>query len=929
MSVLRFVRCILFVAGAIGSAYSPLSAAVTLNANTSPTSGTVGTNVSVSGNGFPTGTIPATSVSVTIACPPGNGGSVTVNSSGLFPSSGSASRVITFAIPSSLTVNQAVTCNVTVAGSLPSAYSSGASSSTLILNPPAAISSVSPGAGTRGTAVNVQIVGKATHFKATQPTQPTVTVGGALVAVSNVNATDDTHLTATFTLDPAAAPGERSVTVKTGSEVASLATGFLVAVNPAVSIGVTPTSATQGMTLDLHVTGTNTTFTQGTTLASLGDAVKINSVTVNSLTDATVNVSVDSIAPVGARNLTITTGGEYGVLMNGFTVKASAAALTSVLPAGAAQGASATLTFNGNLTHWVAAGSKVSMGGSIVVGNVAVSGPTLLTANITVPISTPPGNYSATVTTDGEVVTLPSAFTVTAATPYLSKATPTAGSQGQTLDVTVTGVFTTFQANSAGQTCDHICFNFGPNITVNSITVNSATSVTAHISIANTAFAGGRTVTLTSNGTLYNFNFTVNSSAAAITSVSPNSGLQGAAVEFAVSGTNTHWVDGLTQAALDPLFITVNKVKVTSATSATVNISIAPNAPVGARTLTLSTGGEVVSYNSFTVLAYTPTMSVSPSSGMIGTSVPVVFNGSFTKWIGNTTTANISGQGVSIQGFTVDTPASAHATLVIDPTAPSTPTVACTPGNRTLTLTTVSGAIDEIDVAPFCVTSTPAVLTQITPNRTAVPASGLLVNIYGQYTHFDNTTQVGFGPNIAVVGAVNVISATHLQVTINIAANAALGYRQAFVNSTCAGCVPAAPEQLSIGFHLDYPATSTLVSVAPNTAAQGQTLTGVTITGNLTNWGPTTQAILGLGVTVSNLSIVITKHRHSGYRGIADDSRRGTLRCHDHERRCGGGIRPELLRNAQHCVGERDRHQYRLQSIGQQLSRGNEYFGRY
>ena len=848
MSVARRFSYLLILVLAVLAAPSLLPAAITLSSATSPTAATVGNTVNVTGNGFPSGTIPGTSVSVTITCPPGNGGAVTVPSTSV--TNILTQKTIYFTIPAALTANQPITCQVTVAGSTPSAYSSSPSSATLTINPPPSISSVSPGAGTQGTAVtNVAITGNFTHFKNIQPAQPTVTVGGSGVTVSNVNATDNTHLTATFTIDAAAAPGIRTVTVKNGSETSSIANGFLVSVNPAVSVAISPQSGVQGTTFDVHITGTNTTFTQGTSIVSLGDGITINHLTVVDTTHATANISIDPIAFTGGRTFTITTGGEYGTLPNGFAITASAAALTSILPTGGAQGSNATITFTGNGTHWVPAGSTVSFGGGIVVGTVTVLNNQSLTANISVPATTAPGSYSATVTTNGEVVTLPNAFAVAAATPHLTGVTPTSGAQGQTLDVAITGQFTTFTALPAPT------FNFGPNIAVNTVAVTDDTHVKANITIANTAFAGGRTASLTSNGTIFNFSFTVNSSAAAITAINPTSGYQGASVAIQVTGVNTHWVDGLTSASLDPIWITINRVKVTSSTTAEVDISIAGNAPIGARTVTLSTGGEIVTFNSFTVLQYTPTMSVNPGSGMIGTTVPVVFNGSFTHWVDQVTVANIDGQGVSITGFKVDSPWTAHASLVIDPTAPNN---GCAPGNRTVTLTTVQGTLDEIVTAPFCVTSTPAYLTSITPNHSPAGVNGLLIDIYGANTHFDNTTTVGFGPNITVVGNPNIISATHLQVTINIGANppTALGWRQAFVNSACASCVPANPEQLTIGFNIDYPATSSLVSISPSTGAQGQALTGVIITGKLSNWNATTEAILGLGVTVSNLQVV-------------------------------------------------------------------------
>ena len=232
---------------------------------------------------------------------------------------------------------------------------------------------------------------------------------------------------------------------------------------------------------------------------------------------------------------------------------------------------------------------------------------------------------------------------------------------------------------------------------------------------------------------------------------------------------------------------------------------------------------------------------------MIATTVSVNFNGNFTHF-SNQTLPNIDGEGVQIQSFQVTGPTTATAKFVISPTAPASPAYLCTPGNRTVTLTTGN----EIVTAPFCVTSTPAVLTNITPYHSP-QSNTLTVAITGQYTHFTNAggspTTVGFGPDIVVNGLPNIISATSLTVNITIDAAAARGWRQAFVNTGA--------EQLSIGFLIDSPASASLTSVTPNAGQQGQTLSGVTITGNLTNFVQgTTIAILGAGVTVSNLTIL-------------------------------------------------------------------------
>jgi hypothetical protein len=79
-----------------------------------------------------------------------------------------------------------------------------------------------------------------------------------------------------------------------------------------------------------------------------------------------------------------------------------------------------------------------------------------------------------------------------------------------------------------------------------------------------------------------------------ITSVTPNNGTQGQNLPVTVTDLNTHFVQGTTTADFGSGII-VNSVVVTSAVSMTANISIAGNAVVGARTVTVTTGTEVAS----------------------------------------------------------------------------------------------------------------------------------------------------------------------------------------------------------------------------------------------------------------------------------------------------------------------------------------------
>ena len=86
------------------------------------------------------------------------------------------------------------------------------------------------------------------------------------------------------------------------------------------------------------------------------------------------------------------------------------------------------------------------------------------------------------------------AIKVLAPAPTISTFTPSSAIQGQTTNVVIngTGIFDPDPTYP-----DHLAVSFGPNITVNSVTWNSATQATVNISVALTAALGARTVTLT------------------------------------------------------------------------------------------------------------------------------------------------------------------------------------------------------------------------------------------------------------------------------------------------------------------------------------------------------------------------------------------------------------------------------------------------
>jgi hypothetical protein len=605
-----------------------------------------------------------------------------------------------------------------------------------------------------------------------------------------------------------------------------------------------------GANIQIPVIGNNTHFQNGVTIANFGDGVTVNSVSVTGLTLATANVTIDCLAPVGPRNVTFVTGGEFALALNGFTISSDSAAISHVSPSTGMQGQNILVTLTGSGTHWVQSGTVVSFGSGINVGNVTVNQVAqTLTAAISIGPNTTPGAYSITTTTNGEVAGIANGFTATqAAAPTLLSVTPTTGVQGAPgLQVTVNTANTLFTTHPP-------TFNFGANIST-SVNVTGDMQAIVTIGIDNTAVTGPRTVILSSNGTELSFVFTVLPSAAAISGpITPASGTLGNSYHVQVNGSGTHWVQGTTGASLinplipNPLSLTVNKVTINSPTLAFLDITI-PSSSIylGAYTLTMSTGGEIVSLpNAFTVSGCNPTMSLSPATGMLGTAPLVNFQAGCATFNASTFAA-IDGEGVTISNANfVNGGSTGMATFTITAAAP----VAC--HNVTVTTQTANGS--QVVTSPFCVTSTSAVLTSISPYHGSPGQTLTGVTIAGENTHFSNLTTVTCGPNISV-SAPSIVSATQLNVNIAIGAAATTEWRQCFVNT--------GSEMLTIGFLVDSAppaaggagaAVDSLVSVVPSSGAQGQGPISVVITGVNTNFlpSPSTVPILGQGITVQS-----------------------------------------------------------------------------
>ena len=838
-----------------------LAAAVTVSLPLNPASPYAGQTVQLNTTGFDG---IASGVNVTITPPSGNGSPVTFAATTVTPNLATTTAVtarkVIFTLPASLATASAIAnTSISISGSVGGVAFTSNTASPFTISPAPLISNVSPGAAQAGTtATGVVIALKNTSWAApASPSQISVGFTGPsnTFFLGTVTAFDATRqkITANIPVPANATPGSYTVcAIPSGTLTSSCPAGspfqvggFAVSATQALSFSsISPNVAAQcAANLPIDVVGTNTHFLNGTPVANFGDGITVKSVTPTTNTAARAIVTVDCLAPVGPRTVTFVTGGEFAQATNGFTISSSSARISQISPATGVQGQNLSVTLTGSGTNWTQSGTGVSFGPGINVGNVTVN-PTAqtLAASISISPTAALGTYSVTATTNGEIASIANAFTVTVASaPKILSVTPTTGVQGASgLALAVVGFNTEFTKK--------LLLDFGPNIST-SVAVADDTHATVTLGIAPVAYTGTRSVILstlalgTDFATDLPFSFSVLPGAATITSVAPTSLIAGKSYQLQVQGSGTHWVQGLTTASVGGAVVNRVTISQTDATKAFVDITVPATAPFGTTGISMTTGGETATKTGLTIGGCTPTLSLNPASGMVGTSPTIGFTVDCVTFTQGTF-PTIDGQGVTMASpnFPVGQ-STGTATFVIGATAPT--------GVRTVTLT-IPGSPSTVVTARFVVTNTPAVITGITPFHHAPDAVTFPVTITGANTHFDGTTTVGMGTNVTVGTPYNVTS-TQLTANATIALNAQVGWRTVFVNT--------GTEQLQIGFYVDSSNISpALTSVVPSSAAQGQGPITVTITGSNTNFTANTIPILGQGVTVTNWTMIDNLH---------------------------------------------------------------------
>lgn len=443
-------------------------------------------------------------------------------------------------------------------------------------------------------------------------------------------------------------------------------------------VSITPPSASRGDTTAIVMTGTN--FLATVTTFSFGPDVTVLEPTIQSLTQASARIVIPPTVPTGTRTVFVTNsapGGGMDSLLLGFTIVNPSPTLTAVLPDTGSRTETLNVILKGS--KFIEGVTSVSFGEGFTLNTLTIDSLTSLTANVTISPAALLGPRDITVTNSvpvGGISTRSNGFVVVNPIPTVTSLSPTAGAIGQSMIVTFLGT---------GFIKGVTSISFGPDITLDSIQIETPTTLRAFIAIASTATPGPRDVSLANSqpggGTVVlAAAFSLGNAAPLIHAILPDSAVRGQTLSVTILGRNFVVARTAISFSSD---IVVGGQTVISDSVMDVQISIPAGAAAGSRSVTVTIaplgGGSATLTNGFTILNPLPAISsATPSEGGRGSVLNVSIIGS--GFFADATSVSF-GAGIAVQSSSIISPTELSATIGIDPLAD--------PGVRTVTISNV------------------------------------------------------------------------------------------------------------------------------------------------------------------------------------------------------------------------------------------------
>ena len=451
-------------------------------------------------------------------------------------------------------------------------------SGTILRYMPPMIDSISEDQGDQGDTLSIIIEG-------TNLAETTEVRFGTGIAVNDFTVIDESQVEVIITIVAGAETGTRDVKITTEGGSFTLSDCFTVNQSLPTITGVSPDQDIQGVTQNVTLTGTSLA---GVSEVQFGAGIAVNSFSILSSKQVSVNITIAADAKTGARDISISTTGGSFTLPEGFIVNQALPAITSISPAQGNQAITLNVTIEGaNFTG----ASAIQLGTGITVNSFTVLNATQISANISIAAGIATGTRDVSVTTPGGSITLSDSFTVKQALPAITSISPDTGSQGATQNVTING------ANFTGTSEVRL----GTGVVVNSFTVLSDSQISASVSIVSSTETGYRDVTVTTPGgsSVLSYGFTVKQGLPVISSISPSQGSRGSTLTVIISGSN---LNGATAVSLGAGAIVQSFVNL-SPTQISVNVLIDEKAVTGVRDVSVTTpGGSSTLSNSFDII---------------------------------------------------------------------------------------------------------------------------------------------------------------------------------------------------------------------------------------------------------------------------------------------------------------------------------------
>ena len=650
------------------------------------------------------------------------------------------------------------------------------------------------------------------------------------------------QLNGTFAIPLTAAIGTWTVVV-TNPSGSSATKANVFTVDPAITVdSITPNTGVRGTTVPVVVAGIG--FQPNATLrltkTGYADIWGQETVTVSS-----AQIACSFALPITAQTgtwtvLVVNPDGSSDTLPNAFTITLPPIQVISIAPTSGTAGWTVPFTIAG--AEFVSGGTTVQLtrtgSSAISATSVVVVSTGQINGTFILPETAAIGPWHVNVTNAGRSASLPNGFTVLSPTLTVTSIMPNNGTRGTTVPVAVTGT-----GFASGATVSLTKGSVA--IYATGVDVRSPTAITCTFDLPSTATTGLWNVVVSNpggpSGTLVN-GFTINPGLA-VTSISPNDGIRGATIGSTVSGTG--FVNGATvtlSRAGEP-DITATGVVVTSSTRIACTLVLPADAAVGTWDVVVTNpDGERASKDDAFTIKMPPVtvLSITPNTGLRGTTVPVTIGGS--EFVtGATVTLTKSGQpGIVATNVVVVSPGAITCTLELPSTAASGAwnVVVAIPDGRSGTLTN-----------GFTITLPSITIISIAPN-TGIQGRTVPVTING--TQFESgtisvqLTRAG----ASTISATSIVVASPTQITCSFAlpATAALGAYNVVVSNLGRSAT------LPNGFTVEPPLAVT--AIAPNTGVRGTTVP-VAITGSRFEAGATVSLVRLDTLTIPGTSVVV------------------------------------------------------------------------